>query len=256
MKIAIVCVIVAIGFYFGLWPKSQEDKKAEVRRQHRDARYSNPAYSKDSGWPGYSKMPHGSVGRAGIDYVDLDSEERKTPEKRAAWLSKLSSEHTVKRASVICNATVIVFGKIVSGKGYITSDDSSIYTVYNFVVSDIYRSPHSFNISIGSQIEVTVPGGIADIGNGKSVGLEDSSYAWLAPGIDHVLALKYDAEADDYYVFDPIGVYKVFPDGVIVRGDAKVPYLARRARLAGEPSTIGAVMSEMRGLACSSPAKQ
>jgi hypothetical protein len=229
----------------------QENPKDEIKKKRRDARYSRKGFS-------ISNMGDGQIERSIVDYVEPDDYDAQTPDgksvltdaQKAAIRSKASAEAAAKRKSVTCDATIIVEGTVKGRKGYITSDNTNIYTVYQFIVTEVLRAPQNFAISPSSQIEVTVRGGFVKTSDGRLVGVDDVRYPQLSVNNTHLLALKYDAEADDYYPFNPIGMYKILPNGWVVRGDAKDRFLARRAHIAGEPNSPEAIKAEFRETSC------
>jgi hypothetical protein len=254
MKMLAAFAISVTALTVGLWALQDEDPKAKTRITRRDARYSDPT---EKNRP-ISRMGDGHTRRTvqefldthGHDKMTADGKSLLTPEAKAAIRAKLSDEHAARRKTVVCDSTVILFGRVKNARGYITADDTAIYTVYNFIVTEVYRSPDTLPISPGSQIEVTAPGGVAKTGNGKNVSVESPGYPWLALEWNHILALKYDPEADDYYVFNPIGLYIVSPDKRIRRGDSVNEFLVRQAYLAREPATLETIVAEIKSTTC------
>lgn len=250
MKITSLCLFGFVALLLGLGPNLwQQDDKVEAKKRNRDARYSDPS---EKNRP-ISGMDSGQTRRGIVDFIDEDGydDARRTAEEKNAIRDRLAVEQSAKRKAVACEADAILFGKIKGGRGHVTTDDTNIYTVYTFVVSDVYRASQTSRVKPGDQLEVTAPGGPAKNSNGKSVAVEHPSFSWLSPDSDHLLALKYDTAADDYYVFDPMGIYTVWKDGRLIRGDAKNAFLSRRTRLAREPLSLEAVASEVRSVNCS-----
>jgi hypothetical protein len=236
-----------------LWPMArplrQGDAKAEIKKAHRDARYSDPLMKHNP----ISLIDDGGVRRGWVHIVDMDGydDPNITSAAKAAIQNKIAGEQAAKRKAVICDATAIVLGEIKESTGYITTDDTAIYTVHQFIVSEVYRNPIKLPLEAGDIIEVTIKGGFAKTADGKQVAVEDVYYPFLAKHLNHILALKYDAEADDYYVLDPVGMYKIMPDNRIVRADSRQEPLARRSQIAGEPSTFDAITTELKSTTCS-----
>jgi len=230
-------------------PARQGDTKAEIKKEHRDARYSDPLMKHNP----ISLIDDGGVRHGWVHIVDMDGydDPNIASEAKAAIQTKIASEQAAKRKAVICDAAVIVSGQIKESTGYITTDDTAIYTVHQFIVSEVYRNPSKLPLKAGDLIEVTIKGGFAKTADGKQVAVEDVFYPFLAKHLNHILALKYDAEADDYYVFDPVGMYKIMPDNRIMRADARHGPLARRAEIAREPSTFDAITAELKSTICS-----
>jgi hypothetical protein len=249
MKTIILCLVGAFVVSFGFLSNlQQQDDKAEIKRKRRDTRHSDPNEKNRL----ISDMGDGQVRHGIADFVDLSGyDDQKTEEAKNAIRDKLTTEQTAQRKTVFCDSTVIIWGKVKDYKGYITSDDTAIYTVYQFVINDVYRAPRSLVFNAGSEIEVAIPGGFAKTKSGKLVGVRSSLYPYLAKSQTYVLALKYDVEADDYYPFNPIGIYRITPEGQAVRGDAMHKFLARRSYLAREPATFSAVIDEIKSLTCS-----
>ncbi len=246
--------LIGLSAFTGiLWPMArpvrQGDTKAEIKRKHRDVRYSDPLMKDNP----ISLISDGGVRRGWVHNVDMDGydDPNIASEAKAAIQTKIAGEQTAKRKAVICDATVIVLGQIKESTGYITTDDTAIYTVHQFIVSEVYRSPGNLPLKAGDLIEVTIKGGFAKTVDGKQVAVEDVFYPFLAKHLNHILALKHDAEADDYYVFDPVGMYRIMPDNRIVRADARQVLLARRAQIAREPETFDAITSELKSANCS-----
>lgn len=232
----------------------QEETNTGVKKTRRDARYSNPL---EASRP-ISGMSSGTVRRGTVDFVDMDGHDARRPDgrpalpdtQRAEIRRKLAEEHVAKRRAASCSASVIIHGTIAEPRGYITSDDTAIYTVYKLRVIEALGAREGPPLGAGSEVEVTVPGGVARTADGKQVAVVDLVYPRLTPGWEHVLALKYDPEAGDYYVFDPVGVYNISPEGRAMRGDTMHDFVARKSHLAGSPATFQEVMAELRAMNC------
>jgi hypothetical protein len=237
-----------------LWsPTAQQPpSQNEIKKQRRDARYSRQHFS-------ITNMEPGTVERSITDFVEPDDYFAKKPDgtpmltaaQKAAIEQQSATAATAKRKALTCAATVAVTGRVKSRQGFVTSDDSNIYTVYQFTVQEILRATQGHNIGAGQDIEVTVRGGFAKNSRGHLVGVEDPHYPPLTKNNTHILVLKHDPEAGDYYPTDPIGMYRITDDGRIMRGDAKSEFKLRRAMIvAREPNTVEAVTSELRSTTC------
>jgi hypothetical protein len=233
----------------GYWQQSdtqQNEAKAKIRKQHRDARYHSDTSN-------VKKLKDGQKQVSFVDFVDMTGYDPKaSASKRDTVRDKLETEHKEKRKTIGCTADMIVFGKIGQPTGYVTTDESYIYTSYPLTITEIIKAPQSVLLKAGDEIEVTIPGGKAKTSDGKGIiEVQDPSFTPLIPLQNHILLLKYDKEADDYYVFDPIGIYKLLGDGHVIRGDAMHFELAKEAHLAREPNTFDAIMADLKSLDCS-----
>jgi len=78
------------------------------------------------------------------------------------WSSERAKSLAV-RNQVLCSSDVVVRGVVTSATGYITYDDSSVYSVYKVKVTDRLRSDVA-----SDEIEVTGPGGAVEV-DGKRI---------------------------------------------------------------------------------------
>jgi len=249
MKTIALCLISAVALIFGFWSRSesqeqQAEAKAEIKKKKRNARYHSDIEN-------VANLRDGERRVSFVDFVDTTGYDPKmSAQEKEKIRNRLEKEHKEKRKSVACDATVILYGTIKDPRGYVTEDNTAIYTIYKLAITEVIRAPQSLVFSAGAEIEVTVPGGTAKTADGRRITVEDPTYTPLLPTRPHILLLKYDEEADDYYVFDPLGVYKIMKDGTMIRGDAKHAQLVKEAYLAKEPNTVEAVLSELKSLDC------
>jgi hypothetical protein len=256
--LSILCVAV-LATSAALWSPgaqqpTQSSSQTDVQKARRDARFS-----RGRTYFSISSMADGTVERGITDFVEPDDYFSVKPDgssllsraEKVALEEKAAPIAAAKRKSDFCGSTIVVSGQAVSRQGYITSDDSAIYTVYQFTVHEIFRAPQDLQLNVGSTIEVSVRGGFAKTASGAFVGVEDSQYPPLSFKQRHILSLKYDAEAKDYYPIDPRGMYRILDDGRVVRGDHKHHFYLRRSKVAKEPDNEAAVSTELRSTNCS-----
>src|SRR5262245_50481734 len=108
MKIIAMCIVGVIVLVVGLWPQSaqqQEDPKAAIKRQHRDARYGGQHNS-------ITNMDNGEVRVYWPHFVEPAEENAETPQQEAIVQNRLAREQITKRKEVACAANFVVLGKV------------------------------------------------------------------------------------------------------------------------------------------------
>ena len=224
-----------------------QDEKVAIRHQRREARYSTPRFNEwrepDRRW---SLLPDGSANSVHIDNVETED-----PDQPAA-LARMQNEYNLESKKLICASDVTLKGEVLKSQGVITDDDLFIYTIYTFLVTEVVRSNVAgVSVKRDGQIEFTMPGGKALVGGKKTVTFYYPSHANLVTNDQYILHLRYDPEADDYYVDSRLGVYFIGDEGKTTRMDAKIfPFFERRARLLGLPDNVAAVTADIQSAAC------
>jgi hypothetical protein len=153
------------------------------------------------------------------------------------------------RAKLICSSDLIVRGEVIKRQGVVTDDDLFIYNVYTLLVTEVLRAGPDLQLKPGTQIEFTQPGGYAQVPAGR-VMFDYPGYQPLEVNDQHILQLKRDDEADDYFVSSPENIFLIDGEG-ITRMDAKVwPFFAERARVTRTPADVASYKSEIQSATC------
>jgi hypothetical protein len=237
MKLVLLFVVLSIlgaGLGFTYQNEPQIDpQKAAVQKARREARYSDPQRLREgkriSSYPPNTRVG-GSLPPMPFFPNEADAIAMKNTERD-------------KRNNLACSADVIVRGSITDSKGFVTADDSSIYSVYKFQISSVLRG------SVPAKIEVTGPGGIAKI-DGKQIIYEPLGEVILQSKIDYILYLKHDRESGDYMLTGFHGAFLVFEAG-IARADVRNNKAQAAANLRnGVPQTLAELQSEISAVNC------
>lgn len=225
-----------------------QDPKAEIRHQHRDARYNSTEgfrWFKRS-WPmGWSKRHDGD--HNAVDFTFVETVDLNDPVQVAALRTEMANE----RNKATCAADVTLRGEILKSRGVITDDDLLIYTVYTLLVTDVLRSGAQSQVKVGDTIEFTVPGGTAVVDGKKKVTFNCPGLAPLAINDQYVLNLKRDNEADDYFTSSYLDIYLLDEKEKVTRMDAHVwSFYAERAHATQAPADFDTLKKEIQSANC------
>jgi hypothetical protein len=227
--------------------QTPDDPKSEIKHKSREARYGTPLYNKSRAQTILlSKQRDGSTNAIDFSFVEIEDFTKPNV------LARVQGEGQLERNKLVCSSDVILYGEVLSKTGVITDDDRFIYSVYNFRVGDILRNNSGLKINRDDQIEFTTPGGTAIIGDQKQgITYNYESFKQLKLNDRYIINLKRDAEADDYYVDSPLGIYFLHDGGKAIRMDAEMfPFYARRASILRVPDTMTAVTSDIQSAFC------
>ena len=226
---SLLLVLVSMfGLGFTAYTRLPQDKSAQAAKNaRRDAKYSEP------GRPRIIRNPNGATRHFFVDRsLSPDGD-------FAAAVAKASSV----RKQVLCSSDIVVRGVITSATGHVTSDETSIYTVYKVKVTDRLRGDVE-----SDEIEVTGPGGNVTV-NGKQYVYNHFLFP-LKPEGEYVLFLKYDKDSGDYELIQNEGVYDVLPDSTITRSDVRQPGQAQHSAAIGVPTNFDILATEVKSTVC------
>lgn len=238
MKIAAILLFASV-FGFAIYPTVQDQpktatEKAQIKQTRRNSVYAEPQRRKD-GAPPISQYPGGTTIEV-LPGQPFFSGTQKSSEERTAEALKL-------RKQITCSSDAIVRGSVESVKGFVTRDDSSIYSVYNFKVADVLRG----NVAPETQIEITGPGGVVVI-DGKQIIYDHPTIARLRT-MEYVLFLKHEPEGDDYRLIRNEGVYAVF-GSALSRGDTRSRNQAQDNSALKVPMNLHELITEVQATNC------
>jgi hypothetical protein len=205
----------------------QDNPPSAVKKARRDAKYSEPGRQRIIG------NPNGSTRHFFVDAPLSPTGDF------AAVVAKASSV----RKQVLCSSETVVRGIVTSATGYVTSDETSLYTVYKVKISDRLRGEVA-----SDEIEVTGPGGFITV-NGKQYAYKHFLFP-LRPQGEYVLFLSYDKVSGDYELIQNEGVYDVMPDSTITRSDARQPGQAQQIAAIGVPTNFDILATEVKSTVC------
>jgi hypothetical protein len=223
--------------------------QGDIKHDRREARYNTQEFSelkefyrqRNAQW---SKRRDGDRSEIHTDFVedrDLNNDTQ---------VAALRTEMKIERSKIICSSDLIVRGEVVKRQGVITDDDLFVYTVYTLLITEVLRAGPDIQLKPGTQIEFTMPGGYAQVPAGR-VMFDYPGYQPLEVNDQHILHLKRDAEADDYFVSSPETIFLIEDAEKITRMDAKVwPFFARRARIVGVPADAASLKLEIQSAIC------
>lgn len=227
--------------------QTQDDPKAAIRHKIREARYSTPRFNAHRAESVLlSQMHDGATNSIDIDYVEADLTQPST-------LARAQAEEVTERNKLVCASDIVFRGNVITKMGIITDDDRFIYSVYTFQVTEVLRNNAKLIINLNDQIEFTMPGGTAIVGDEKKrITYDYPMHAQLTPKDQYIIQVKRDAEADDYYVDSRNDVYFIHDGLTATRMDAEIePYLARKSRAMRVPSTLQEVARDIQSAVCS-----
>jgi hypothetical protein len=238
MKTATILLLLSV-FGFSLYPTVQDkpqtdSEKARIKQTRRNDTYADPQRRKD-GAPPISKFPGGTVIET-LPGTPFLSSVPKSADQRVAEASILSQQIT-------CSTSAIVRGTVSSVRSFVTADDSSIYSVYTFKVSDVLRG----NVTPGTAIEVTGPGGVVVI-DGKQITYNHPAISRLRL-MEYVLFLKHDLDSDDYRLSRNEGIYAVFGES-LARLDARNRQQAQDNATRGVPMNLNDLTTAVQAAKC------
>jgi hypothetical protein len=225
---------------------TQDDPKAAIRHERREARYNVDPYLywKNAEVIGWSKRRDGDFNIAHYHYGgDGDIND-------PAVVARLREKDVAERRKDICAADVILKGEVVKAQGVITDDDRLIYTVYDFVITEVMRAKSGISLTSDDTIQFTSPGGTAIVDGKKSVTFNYPSLDQLKVNTQYILYLGRDDQADDYYVRDQNGVF-IIEDDKITRMDAYMePFFKNRARYLEAPAAMSRLSNAVQSTDC------
>ncbi|MBO0722663.1 MAG: hypothetical protein J2P41_17700 [Blastocatellia bacterium] len=246
LVIALIGVTAFTIERIGSSAQTPQDPKAEIKHQRREARYSTPRFNNHR-TEGIllSQLRDGSVNSIDIDYVESDL-------LQPAVLARAQSEASAERNKSVCDSDIILRGNVLAKTGIITDDDRFIYSVYTFQVIEVLRNNAKLSINLDDQIEFTMPGGTAIVGDAKKrITYNYPLFVQLPPKRQYIVQVKRDAEADDYYVDSRLSVYFIRDGLTAIRMDAEAdPYLARESRTLRVPSSLQEVAQDIQSAVC------
>lgn len=226
--------------------QAQDPRVEKIKHQRREERYSDknyPAAVRSEGAP-VSEALDGTVFNYTI-YHWADDHDYNDVATRNAFQVKAQA----RRKQIVCESNLIVRGEVEQAQSVIHGDDQFIYSIYNFVITEVYRSSASKPINAGDKIELTGPGGTVILGTRR--------LRYLYPAIDqlqskqeYVLHMQYDPEAGDFYLISSQGIYTL-QDGAATRADTlRDDYHARLGKVEDMPRTATAIKDAILATNC------
>ena len=129
---------------------------------------------------------------------------------REGWVVKYPNADTVKIGRItekepppafpIDESDLIVMGKIVSVKAYISNDKSSVYSEFTIKIRQTLKNRVTTELKPEDSITIDRPGGVVRYPNGQTVLYLDSDQDLPASGREYVLFLKADKTSGNYKV--------------------------------------------------------
>lgn len=100
-----------------------------------------------------------------------------------------------------CDADLIIKGTVKDRTSHLTEDETFVYTEHKITVGEIIKNNESAPVELGSDINVTRPGGAISL-DGRIFHVTDKSYESLKPKSEYLLFLKFVPIANGYKAFD------------------------------------------------------
>lgn len=122
-----------------------------------------------------------------------------------------------------CKADTIVVGKITAKTSQLTEDLTSVFTDYDFVVSDILRDNLSLNIKPPESILITRAGGKVEVDN-RIIDYIIKSKKRLILEKKYLIFLNYLSESKSFKIVEPEGVFEISGNEFTRFSDNNSPY--------------------------------
>ncbi|MDQ6786068.1 MAG: hypothetical protein M3033_04530 [Acidobacteriota bacterium] len=100
-----------------------------------------------------------------------------------------------------CDADLIIRGMVKDKSSHLTEDETFVYTEHKIIVGEIIKNNEKALVEVGSEINVTRPGGVISL-DGRIFRVTDKSYESLKTKGQYLLFLKFVPAANGYKSFN------------------------------------------------------